>query len=82
MTKAERILELAKTGEYTTRQIADVTACGTSYVRVVTRQRKGSKTGAIDARHYLKKFGGNDIREAFRNRSRFYRRLQAEARAS
>ena len=42
MTKAQRIRELYKTGQYTTVQIADVVGCRPEYVRVVARQRPAS----------------------------------------
>jgi hypothetical protein len=40
--------------EPTTRQVADLVGCGTGYVRVVVRQRKGTGTSDYD-REYLKR---------------------------
>ena len=96
MTKAERIRALYEIGEYTTREIADVIGCRTEYVRVVARQRKGGSFSEHDAAYLMKKYGGNTIHDAWRNRSRdpdwresnrlaqrrFKAKRRAEARAS
>lgn len=84
MTKKERILQLYKTGKYTTRQIADIVDCDIAYVRVAARQRKERGRSEIDQRYM--ESGGNDRRKArFKERyhsdPEFRRRHIAEASA-
>jgi hypothetical protein len=71
VTKAERILELYD-GKRTTGEIARIVGTTDSYVRVVARQRKSGQS-AIDARHYIKKFGGPTLKDANRIRARVAR---------
>lgn len=88
MTKSQRILELYKTGKYTTRQIADVVDCRTEYVRVVARQRRGRSLSETDLRYIQKKHSGLSPRDAYLahwreiNARRSARKRRAEARAS
>lgn len=75
-----------------TRLIADHVGCGTPYVRTVARQRINGRSAA-DETWLLRKFGGDNLAEAWRNRWRedpvyrarkqryFVRRRQREARA-
>lgn len=59
MTKADRIRALYAAGK-STREIADIIGCKTSYVRVVARQRRGGLS-EHDIKYLPRK---NEIRRA------------------
>ena len=83
MTKSARIFDLYKRFPgMTTRQIADAVGCGTSYVRVVTRQRKGKGTSAIDRRYLMKRYGASTASEAWCLQGREWRARRRQAAAS
>ncbi len=92
MTKAQQIMNLHKQG-HSTREIAEAVYGQQpdyaswdrkmAYVRIVIRQRKGTRYSANDGRYLMRKFGGKTPREAhkLRQRERYrdpaYRKQQA-----
>lgn len=60
-TKAAKIMELYERGDFTTREIADAVGCAESYVRVVTRQRRGTGVSKNE-RRYLESALGQSMK--------------------
>jgi hypothetical protein len=73
MTKAERILQLYD-GARTTRQIAEIIHGGPvtdkemAYVRVVLRQRFGTRRSDTDRRYHMSSLGRTTRRKRFKER--------------
>lgn len=67
MNKAEKIRELYAQG-LSTREIAGIVGCRTEYVRVVARQRVNGSSH-IERRYLCRRYGTEDIAEAWRRRS-------------
>ena len=72
MTKVARIMAMHKRGK-TTKEIAievygKASESATAYVRVVTRQRKGTAYSPADTKYLTKRYGGTTGSEAWRNR--------------